>query len=406
MSFADGEPEHQFFAPYDPYGILNLPPSDDFNFGLLSQMTQYGYQQSLEPGQSEYGNHGPSYHHLPQSYNPQTLSVDLNNPVPRPQPSLRFNPYGPTPPIPAQVFSRLFLNMDLNILGNYETWSPAERENRRRILHFTKHDVEDIIQVDCHPIDSNDYRENMITISCIRLEPDLPGESQQQFAGKCIFTSVDIICLLERLVDLTFKFSVPEKNRIRRNIQGFKPLTVRKEGPTAASFQQIMNYVSPRTRNIEKDIKVFLWIDLTKAIRKIVSKYKVHGNHSSLVRATDTPISQPLPSDALLLPAVTPPLTSSNSSTESLQLQLSGLENNSQGFSTMQRFNPQGQEFGFLPTSDCSIYDTPTSISAANPLEEMGPFSLADPSFELNWEEALVSGEPGEFYKDIPREFT
>jgi hypothetical protein len=86
---------------------------------------------------------------------------------------------------------------------------------------------------------------------------------------------VDIISLLEKLVDNVF--TLQEKNRIRRNLEGYKPETIKKEGSTGLFFNQVMAYSDPKTRNIEKDIKVFLWSDLTKALRKIVQKYNVNG---------------------------------------------------------------------------------------------------------------------------------
>jgi hypothetical protein len=113
----------------------------------------------------------------------------------------------------------------------------------------------------------------MYTISCIFWTPNPQGEIQHKLAGSCIFTSVDFIILLEKLAAHTF--TVPEKNRIRRNLEAYKPETVKKSGTTNRFFNQVMAYSSPKTRNIEKDIKVFLWSDLSKAMRKIVTKYQV-----------------------------------------------------------------------------------------------------------------------------------
>lgn len=90
--------------------------------------------------------------------------------------------------------------------------------------------------------------------------------------GEFVITSVDTINLLERLVGT--KFSTEEKNRIRRNLQGFKPATVSKNHPESKQFfQMLMEFPIPRPRNIEKDVKAFRWSKLESMLEKVVSKY-------------------------------------------------------------------------------------------------------------------------------------
>ncbi|KAI7854372.1 hypothetical protein BDC45DRAFT_440633 [Circinella umbellata] len=85
-------------------------------------------------------------------------------------------------------------------------------------------------------------------------------------------TSVDCIYLLEGLIGV--QFTVEEKNRIRRNLEGFRPLTVSKCKPDCADFfKLIMGFPNPKPRNIEKDVKVFAWKTLPHALRKIIRKY-------------------------------------------------------------------------------------------------------------------------------------
>lgn len=85
-------------------------------------------------------------------------------------------------------------------------------------------------------------------------------------------TSVDCIYLLEGLIGV--QFTVEEKNRIRRNLEGFRPLTVSKCKPECAEFfKLIMGFPHPKPRNIEKDVKVFSWKTLPHALRKIIRKY-------------------------------------------------------------------------------------------------------------------------------------
>lgn len=88
----------------------------------------------------------------------------------------------------------------------------------------------------------------------------------------CFITSVDCIYLLESLISV--RFTVEEKNRIRRNLEGFRPLTVSKCKPESAEFfKLIMSFPNPKPRNIEKDVKVFPWKVLPYALKKIVGKY-------------------------------------------------------------------------------------------------------------------------------------
>ncbi|CAE7131118.1 unnamed protein product, partial [Rhizoctonia solani] len=90
--------------------------------------------------------------------------------------------------------------------------------------------------------------------------------------GEFVITSVDTINLLERLVGT--KFTTEEKNRIRRNLQGFKPATISKSQPESESFfRTLMEFPPPRPRNIEKDVKAFVWSKLPAMLEKVISKY-------------------------------------------------------------------------------------------------------------------------------------
>jgi hypothetical protein len=81
-----------------------------------------------------------------------------------------------------------------------------------------------------------------------------------------------MISLLESLIAI--RFTVEEKNRIRRNVQGFRPITVSKAKPESEDlFRLIMGFPIPKPRNIEKDVKVFPWKILNHALKKIVGKY-------------------------------------------------------------------------------------------------------------------------------------
>ncbi|KAI8989573.1 hypothetical protein BDB01DRAFT_718292 [Pilobolus umbonatus] len=98
-------------------------------------------------------------------------------------------------------------------------------------------------------------------------------------------TSVDCIYLLEGLIGV--RFTVEEKNRIRRNLEGFRPLTVSKcKSDSAEFFRLIMGFPHPKPRNIEKDVKVFPWRTLSGALTKIIRKYTPSYSSTAVVVQT------------------------------------------------------------------------------------------------------------------------
>ncbi|GAA5906229.1 uncharacterized protein JCM6883_005482 [Sporobolomyces salmoneus] len=173
----------------------------------------------------------------------------------------------------------LKLQGDLNTMAM--GWSNEEWQNRRRLIQFWPQQDGNIVNVAFRPVAQNDWQPNSITISCIFRDD----------WNECFVSSVDTIYLLEALVGS--RFSVEEKNRIRRNLEGFKPLTVSKSKPDAeAFFKLIMGFPQPKPRNIEKDVKVFPWKILSNALRKIMSKYSANYPLSTDSASTSTPFNQ------------------------------------------------------------------------------------------------------------------
>ena len=149
-----------------------------------------------------------------------------------------------------------------NLNSMTENWTPEEWTAKRRLVQFFRSRDGCTVNAQFAPVKPEDRQPNSITISCIWWE-----ERQECFA-----TSVDTIALLEQLVDN--RFTVEEKNRIRRNLEGFKPLTVAKgKADSEEFFKVIMGFPNPKPRNIEKDVKVFEWKVLAGALKKIMSKY-------------------------------------------------------------------------------------------------------------------------------------
>ncbi|KAG9258788.1 uncharacterized protein F5Z01DRAFT_3861 [Emericellopsis atlantica] len=164
-----------------------------------------------------------------------------------------------TPSTPKAV---LKINGNLNSMA--ENWTPEEWGNRRRIVMFRRKQVGNTLNTTFQPVPVNERPQNSICISCIYW-----AEKKE-----CFVTSVDTIYLLEQLLTGPKKFSVEEKNRIRRNLEGYAPHTVSKgKAESQEFFKLIMAFGNPKPRNIEKDVKVFNWKNLEASLKKIIGKY-------------------------------------------------------------------------------------------------------------------------------------
>ena len=166
-----------------------------------------------------------------------------------------FNPYAMYP-------HKALLKINGDLESMMEDWSEEEREVKRRLVQFTRSQSGSTITTNFEPVAPEDRQPNSICISCIWWES----------RNAHYVTSVDTIYLLESLVAV--RFTVEEKNRIRRNLEGFRPLTVSKgKSDSEDFFKLIMGFPNPKPRNIEKDVKVFPWKILSLALKKIISKY-------------------------------------------------------------------------------------------------------------------------------------
>ncbi|PSK40047.1 hypothetical protein B9Z65_7987 [Elsinoe australis] len=156
----------------------------------------------------------------------------------------------------------LKLDGDLNSMA--EGWTQDEISSHRRLVRFRRSQTGSTINATFEPVTPEDHARapGNIYVNCIWWK-----EKQA-----CYITSVDTIQLLESLVAV--RFTVEEKNRIRRNLEGFRPMTVSKTRTECEEFFKIiMGFPSPKPRNIEKDVKVFPWRILSHALKKIIGKY-------------------------------------------------------------------------------------------------------------------------------------
>lgn len=166
-----------------------------------------------------------------------------------------FNPYAIYP-----HKAIIKINGDLNSMT--ARWTNDEWAMKRRLVRFWRTQSGNTIITRFDRVAPEDRPPDSICVSCILWEE----------RGKFFVTSVDTIYLLESLVAV--RFTVEEKNRIRRNLEALHPLTVSKaKADTENFFRVIMSFPNPKPRNIEKDVKVFEWGQLEDALRKIIGKY-------------------------------------------------------------------------------------------------------------------------------------
>ncbi|KAL4920180.1 hypothetical protein BDW62DRAFT_209309 [Aspergillus aurantiobrunneus] len=289
-----------YSAPYSPY-LQPLPSMNGF-------ATPCHTDSSPRIGATQYTamstNSQPSIHSpspMPPSWNTSFLSVNQEQrgngyaighglcqpkpPSPSNPPLIRtstlqqssgivqtqsFNPYAMYP-----SKATLKLNGDLSTMAH--NWTPEEQCAQRRLVQFTRMQTGSTIHADFKPVTPEERVPNSICISCIYWD----GKDE------CFITSVDTIYLLESLVGV--RFTVEEKNRIRRNLEGFRPLTVSKSKADSDDFfKVIMGFPAPKPRNIEKDVKVFPWRILGHALKKIIGKYS--ASYSSTAGALPTAV--------------------------------------------------------------------------------------------------------------------
>ena len=158
--------------------------------------------------------------------------------------------------------TKAILKVDGDLEKMTDDWSQEELDAKRRLVEFKRSQHGSTITTSFAPVTPEARPARSICVSCIWWEEK----------DECFITSVDTIYLLEQLVNV--RFTVEEKNRIRRNLEGFRPLTVSKAKPDSEEFFKIiMGFPVPKPRNIEKDVKVFSWKILSHALKKIISKY-------------------------------------------------------------------------------------------------------------------------------------
>ena len=167
-----------------------------------------------------------------------------------------------------------------SVNGMTEDWSDQEVQDGRRLVQFWGRQEGNTIVIQQKVILQEEYEEGNLVVSCLWWP-----ERKEHY-----FTSVDAIALAEFLLETSF--TVPAKNRARRNIAVLNPITLPKVKNDRARtvnekmFVKVMGYPPPKPRTIEKNIKVYRWKDLTACLEKIIQKYVRIFLHPAMAHMT------------------------------------------------------------------------------------------------------------------------
>ncbi|KAG2224999.1 hypothetical protein INT45_000120, partial [Circinella minor] len=197
---------------------------------------------------------------------------------PRPNPladsGLTWQEYTPYPKIDQPL--------QLEFLSNFDTlsmnWTEEENLAHRRLVQFWRVATTSKIKICCDfcALSKDEYnnqeRHGQFSASSDNNGAQVVVMSCITFKQNLWITSVDLIHLLEYIMRVTL--NIEEKNRIRRNLEGFHPITVSKhEEETVDLYYHVMGFKAPFPRSIEKDFKIFDWHILPYALKKILVKY-------------------------------------------------------------------------------------------------------------------------------------
>lgn len=260
---AQTAPFHGTHQHYGSQAVSSLQPA---------QSPSWSYHQSVQQsvrspsttnvsGGARTSNLRPS----PGSMNnpPLVRTSTLQSPTTPGTGSSATSPFNPYAYYPANSKAQLQLEGDLNKMA--DGWIEDEWTAGRRLVQFRRGQTGNNIKASFEAVTPEERIPNSICVSCIWWKEK----------RECYVTSVDTISLLESLVAV--RFTVEEKNRIRRNLEGFRPATVSKvRADSEDFFKMIMAFPNPKPRNIEKDVKVFPWRILAGALKKIIGKYASH----------------------------------------------------------------------------------------------------------------------------------
>jgi hypothetical protein len=164
------------------------------------------------------------------------------------------------------LLSGVRISFDGNHNDMTQSWSQEEFKVRRRVVQFFKSGGRKRVRVSFKVVDPKERPKNGIFVSCVY------WYDKTTQCDKWYFTSTDYLNLFESLTGI--RLTSDEKNRIRRNLEEYKPITIGKnKNDSDEIYKDLMTYSFAKPRNAEKDIKIYEWRHLIRAVEKIINKY-------------------------------------------------------------------------------------------------------------------------------------
>ena len=160
-------------------------------------------------------------------------------------------------------YPKIGQSLQLEFLSDFDAlsmdWTKEENLAHRRLVQFWRVPTTSKIKVCCDfcvlskDECNNQQRQGCFTAPSDNGRPGVVVMSCITFGQNLWVTSVDLIHLLECIMRITL--NIEEKNRIRRNLEGFHPITVSKhEEETVDLFYHVMGFKAPVPRSTGKDV--------------------------------------------------------------------------------------------------------------------------------------------------------
>ncbi|CAB4496037.1 unnamed protein product [Rhizophagus irregularis] len=247
--------------PYDNYPITsNLSTISDVSISSISNALSDNNNSSEIP-----------YDNYPITSNLSTISdASISDEQPIVQSSRPTDHKHKIRIFTLESLTDLLNGVRISFDGNHndmtQSWSQEELNVRRRVVQFFKTRAKKRIMASFKAVDLIEQPKNGIFVSC------LYWYDKKIQCDKWYFTSTDYLNLLESLTGI--RLTSDEKNRIRRNLEEYKPITVGKnKNDSDEIYKDLMSYSFAKPRNVEKDIKLYEWRHLLHAVEKIINKY-------------------------------------------------------------------------------------------------------------------------------------
>lgn len=175
-------------------------------------------------------------------------------------------PRSDSPVDPLQV--KLQIGSNLAELAEVSSWTPKEVSQGRRLLRMTRHQCGPTTVLKLKSITQRDADANMDnTFNLLRLPFSDPRSSDVE----CVFTSVDFIRCVQLIASPIDRLSISDKNRVRRQCDPFKPITLSKYDARLMKLKELPCAGSPIT--IDKSVKIFKWEKFEHALKKVVGNF-------------------------------------------------------------------------------------------------------------------------------------